>query len=176
MKIKMGRYFILLYGVVGYLIGLLTLLYMVAWLYPWDFIPSYIDSNPKANIITSTIIDIALITLFGLQHSLMVRASFKDFMSKYLSLASIRVTYTIISSIFLALIIIFWYPIDIKVWEFKSPNISYYFATFLYLLGWAVAVVATFQIDHFGLFGLHQAYREFQNQKEPTSSFQERIL
>ena len=171
---KAKQLYILLYGVIGYLIGLCTLLYMVGWLYPWSFMPTTIDSsNPSHNIIISICIDIFLITIFGIQHSLMVRESFKQFISKYMSEAEIRVTYTIVSSIFLLLIIIFWQPIDIWIWKFDS-GVGYYLMTILYILGWLISVIATFQIDHFELFGLHQAYREYMGISTSEAKFQER--
>ena len=169
----MKRYILLLYATIGYIVGLFTLLYMVGWLYPWSFMPTTIDSGKSQNIIFSIFIDILLIVLFGLQHSLMVRDSFKKRISKYLSVASVRVTYTILSSIFLAFIIIFWQPIDIEIWRFES-GFFYWFFTILYFVGWIVAIISTFLIDHFALFGLHQAYREFKNIKEPKSKFQVR--
>jgi len=147
---------------------------MVGWLYPWSFMPSTIDyGNSPYNIIISIFIDIFLIVLFGIQHSLMVRDSFKKLISKYMSEAEIRATYTIISSIFLLLIITFWQPIDIWIWKFDS-GVGYYLMTILYILGWSISVIATFQIDHFELFGLHQAYREYMGISASEPKFQER--
>ncbi len=167
----MLKYLIIIYGLIGYLIGLITLLYMVGWLYPWSFMPTNIDNGNTQDIILSITIDTTLILLFGIQHSLMVRASFKRWIERYFSSAGIRVTYTIVSSIFLALIMIFWQPIDIKIWNFEN-GLWYWFFTILYFVGWGVAIISTFLIDHFALFGLHQAYKEFKAQKEPKSSFQ----
>jgi len=147
---------------------------MVGWLYPWPFMPTTIDyGNSSYSILISIFIDISLIIFFGIQHSLMVRESFKKFISKYMGEAEIRATYTVISSVFLLLIIIFWQPIDIWIWKFDD-GIEYYMTTILYILGWSVAVIATFQIDHFELFGLHQAYREYRGISSSEPKFQER--
>jgi len=147
---------------------------MVGWLYPWSFMPSTIDyGNSSYNIVISIFIDIFLITLFGVQHSIMVRESFKKLISKYMSEAEIRATYTVVSSIFLLLIITFWQPIDIWIWKFDS-GVGYYLMTILYILGWTISVIATFQIDHFELFGLHQAYREYKGISTSEPKFQER--
>ncbi len=167
----MLKYFTLLYGLAGYIIGLFTLLYMVAWLYPWSFMPTTIDSGNSKNIYISIITDTALILLFGLQHSLMVRASFKKWIKRFFTEANVRVTYTLLSSLFLAMIIILWQPINIYIWHFQE-GFGYWFFTILYFVGWIVAVVSTFLIDHFALFGLHQAYKEFRGLKEPDSHFQ----
>ena len=167
----MKRYLLILYATVGYIIGLSTLLYMVGWLYPWSFMPTTIDSGKSHDILLSIAIDTTLILLFGLQHSLMVRISFKRWIERYFSSAGVRVTYTLLSSLFLALIMIFWQPIDIKIWSFED-GFGYWIFTILYFVGWGVAVISTFLIDHFALFGLHQAYREFKNIKEPKSRFQ----
>ncbi len=171
----MNRVIIIIIGVVTYTFGLGVLLYMVGWLYPWDFMPTTID-NPLIEITKDRfgafLIDSLLVLLFGLQHSVMVRESFKRVISKCIKEPFTRAFYTIISSLFLGLIIIFWQPINIVVWQFEGFGV--YITLGLYILGWSIAVISTFLIDHFELFGVHQIYRYITNTPEPKSEFTER--
>ena len=168
------RFTLLILGVVGYLIGLGTLLYMVFWLYPWPWMPTTIDSGSAASWVKGLAIDIGLIALFGLQHSLMVRPRFKAWLDRHIAPALQRTFYTVVSSIFLAALIYFWQPLRGHAWCFSEGSAGWWVMTLLYFSGWSVAVIATFQIDHFGLLGLHQAWRGFRGIPEPEPTFRER--
>ncbi len=170
----MRRHLILIYGIIGYLIGLGTLSYMILWLYPFSWMPTTIDSTEASSLSSALIIDIGLILAFGLQHSLMVRPTFKYYLERYTPKGSSRTNYTLISSFFLALIIYKWQTVEGVVWSFDIGSFGWWLMTLIYLVAWVIAVVATFQIDHFGLLGLHQAWREWRGIPEPKSTFQER--
>jgi len=165
---------LVLYGLLSYLLGFGTLVYMVFWVYPWAFMPSTIDSGAVAdNTVPALFADIALIALFGLQHSLMVRPAFKKWFATLVPEVAQRSTYTLFSALFLALIIYFWIPIEGKIWYFEH-GLFFWFFTIVYLLGWGVATLATFQIDHFELFGLHQIWRHLKKSPPPTPEFTEK--
>ena len=165
---------LVLYGLLSYLLGFGVLVYMVFWVYPWSFMPSYIDAvNADHNIWLSASVDILLIALFGLQHSLMVRPSFKTWFDRVMPEAAQRSTYTLLSAFFLALIIYFWMPIEGEIWHFES-GVFFWLLSALYAVGWSVATLATFQIDHFELFGLHQIWRYLKKLPEPESKFTEK--
>jgi protein-S-isoprenylcysteine O-methyltransferase Ste14 len=171
----MNRHLMLFYGLFGYLVGLATLVYMLLWLYPWPWMPATVDSAPPSqHSVFSTLIDLGLITLFGLQHSLMVRPRFKTRFDRHVPYGAQRATYTLISSFFLALILYFWQPLPGELWRFQPGSLGWIVMTALYFLGWGVAVIATFQIDHFGLLGLTQAWRGWRGLGEPEATFQER--
>ncbi len=170
----MKRHLLLLYGIIGYLIGLGTLTYMLLWVYPWSWMPSTIDSGTPGAPLPALLIVLGLILLFGLQHSLMVRPRFKAWMDRLVPTGAQRATYTLISSFFLALILIYWQPQPGTHWNFPQGSLSWWVMTALYFFGWTVAVIATFQIDHFGLLGLHQAWRSWRQIPEPETRFQER--
>jgi len=171
----MRRYLILLYGLLAYLVGLATLVYMLLWLYPWPWMPTTVDSAPPSqHPLIAALIDLGLIALFGLQHSLMVRPRFKTWFDRYLPYGAQRATYTLVSSFFLALILYFWQALPGELWRFELGSLGWIVMTVLYFLGWGVAVIATFQIDHFGLLGLTQAWRGWRGLGEPEATFQER--
>jgi protein-S-isoprenylcysteine O-methyltransferase Ste14 len=127
-----------------------------------------IDVNPL-------LINTGLLLFFGLQHSLMARSFFKDGLLKNLSHAVKSATYSVASSICLIMIFYFWQPIEGFVWDFQN-DIVFWSISIVYILGWLVAFVATFIIDHFELFGLHQGYRALKNISEPEVKFQVRFF
>ena len=171
----MKRYGILLYGLFGYLVGLGTLLYLVFWVYPWSWMPTTLDGGqPRSDPLFAFAVDVSLILLFGLQHSWMVRPGFKRRFERWVPYGARRATYTLISSLFLGLILLYWQPLPGVIWNVAEGSPGWWIATLLYLFGWGVAVIATFQIDHFGLLGLHQAWRAWRGLPDPEPRFQER--
>ena len=90
---------LVLYGSLSYLLGFGILIYMVFWVYPWSFMPSTIDSGMiHDSTLLSVIVDVLLISLFGLQHSLMVRPSFKRWFNAVVPEVAQRSTYTLLSA------------------------------------------------------------------------------
>ena len=165
---------LILYGLISYLLGFGILVYMVFWVYPWSFMPSTIDTGAIHNsTLVSVAVDILLISLFGLQHSFMVRPSFKIWFNTVVPEVAQRSTYTLLSAFFLVLIIYFWMPIEGYLWYFDS-GIMFWLLSTIYILAWSIATLATFQIDHFELFGLHQIWRYLKNLPEPESHFREK--
>ncbi|MGB6018089.1 MAG: NnrU family protein [Sulfurimonadaceae bacterium] len=171
----MKRHLNFTYSFVGYVLSIFTLTLLILWVYPWPFMPINIDLGDFNNITTSVIIDISLLLLFGLQHSLMARTFFKDKVLGRLSIATKSATYSVSSSLCLLLIFYFWQPIEGSVWDLQS-DIGFWTMTIIYLVGWIVAFISTFAIDHFELFGLHQGYRALKNLPEPEVVFQKKWL
>ncbi|MCJ7764800.1 MAG: hypothetical protein MUP09_02545 [Thiovulaceae bacterium] len=135
----------------------------------------YIDS-PTIGIDTNPVlINTALLLLFGLQHSVMARSFFKEGLLRNVSNAVKYATFAWASSICLFLIVCFWQPIEGHVWDFQN-GLFFWTLTALYILGWLIAFVATFMIDHFELFGLHQGYRVLKNIPDPDARFQIRFF
>ena len=159
----------------GYIMSMATLTFLIFWVYPWDFIPYYIDKGVSSSISFAVAADIGLLLLFGLQHSLMARDFFKDNIISKLSGSEKASLYSIASSLFLILIFYFWQPVDTLVWDFKE-GVAFWVMSTLYVLGWSFAFVSSFLIDHFELFGLHQGYRAFKNLPEPELSFQTKLF
>lgn len=171
----MKKYLIFLYALVGYLSSLITLTFLIFWVYPWEFMPFYIDKPIVYIDANPMLINISLLVFFALQHSLMARSFFKDGLLKNISDAVKAATYSIMSSICLILIFCFWQPIEGYAWNFQS-DILFWSITLIYLLGWLIALISTFIIDHFELFGLHQGYRVLRNIPEPTVKFQVKLF
>ena len=139
----MKKYLTFTYSLIGYILSLITLSFLILWVYPWDFMPFHIDIPMMRIDINPILINIALLLFFGLQHSLMARSFFKDGLLKNVPHAVKSATYFVASSIYLVMIFYFWQPIEGFVWNFQS-DIVFWSITMLYILGWLSAFVATF--------------------------------
>lgn len=137
--------------------------------------PAYIDGGRESPLLYALGINLGLLLLFGLQHSLMARDFFKEKVLEKFPASFKSSLYGISSAICLALIIHFWQPIDTLIWHFEDGTF-FWIMTGLYVFGWSFAFISTFLIDHFELFGLHQGYRAFKNLPEPNNGFQTKLF
>ncbi|MEM6498433.1 MAG: methanethiol S-methyltransferase [Pseudomonadota bacterium] len=156
------RFAILMYGVLAYVAGVSALLYKIAFIGNMGPIPT-IDGSAKSPILIAATINIGLIVLFGLQHSIMARPSFKRIWTRIVPPAAERSTYLLATVAVLAVFFLFWQPMPIVLWSVESGI----WATSLcvaYFAGWALLLFATFQINHFELFGLQQVWSYFRGQ------------
>ncbi len=115
-------------------------------------------------------LDLGLIALFAVQHSVMARPAFKRWMTAMVPRHLQRAVYLIASSIVVALLILFWQPLPAVLWQVQDS----FNATLVWLLygfGWLLLVVATFMIDHFELFGLSQPFRQWRGLPAPHDEF-----
>jgi protein-S-isoprenylcysteine O-methyltransferase Ste14 len=147
-----------LYGVACYLVFFLTFLYAVGFVSDL-FVPKAIDSAPIIDWRIALVIDLALLGLFAIQHSLMARPAFKKQWTRLVPAEIERSTYVLFSSLALIVLFVFWAPIEGKVWSFEGDAAVALMA--LSGLGWLIVLSSTFLINHFDLFGLRQvwAYR-----------------
>ncbi|MFJ5255951.1 methanethiol S-methyltransferase [Pseudomonas sp. NPDC088414] len=150
----------LLYSLTCYLLFLFTTLYLIGFLGKL-LVPSHIDSGEQRPLFESILVDILLITLFGLQHSVMARKTFKARLARLVPAAIERATYVLCSSLMLSLLFYSWRPIAIPVWHVES-TVAVALLSGLFWIGWGLVLLATFLISHFELFGLTQVIRAFQ--------------
>lgn len=105
-------------------------------------------------------VNVALIVLFGLQHSVMARSGWKQRLHRIVPAHLERLVYVTASSIALALLIALWQPIPVLLWRAESELAVVAFWT-LYAAGWLLVIAATYMINHYELFGLAQVWRKF---------------
>ena len=142
-----------LYGVVAYAAFLASFLYLVGFI--GDFlVPKTINSGTAGPLGPSLAIDLALIGLFGMQHSVMARPWFKHWWTRVVPQAIERSTYVLLTSLILLLLYWQWRPIAGALWRVEGAGAVVLWA--LCATGWLIALVTTFLISHFDLFGLRQ--------------------
>ena len=170
----MGRIITLIYGVGSYTVFFLTFLYAIGFLGN-VLVPKSLASGRTGSLGTALFVDLGLLALFAVQHSVMARPAFKRLLTKVVSPAAERSTYVLASSLALILLFWQWQPLGGVVWEVDHPvGRALLYAGFG--VGWALVLVATFVINHFDLFGLRQTWRHFRERPQEPLPFATPIL
>jgi protein-S-isoprenylcysteine O-methyltransferase Ste14 len=121
-------------------------------------VPKAIDGGADGPVVVAVLVDVALLGLFAVQHSVMARPAFKRRWTKIVPKPVERSTFVLFASTVLALLLWQWRPIGGVVWSATDPVvIGLLYAIFA--IGWGVLLAATFLINHFELFGLAQVWR-----------------
>lgn len=147
----------LAFSVIAYAIFFATFLYLIAFVGDLPLAPLTVDRGPEASVAAAAAIDLVLIALFGLQHSVMARPGFKRMWTRIVPVPMERSVYVLAASLMLILLFMAWRPIPGTVWDLTGTA----FELPLWLLfgaGWVIVLVSTFLINHFELFGLQQAW------------------
>jgi len=150
------RLSIFAYGVVSYGIFFASFLYAIGFVGGFG-VPRIIDGALEGSLAVALAVDLGLLGLFALQHSVMARQGFKRRLTRLVPEAAERSTYVLASSVALLLLFWQWRPIGGVVWELESPAAKA-IAYGIFATGWATVLVCTFLINHFDLFGLRQAW------------------
>jgi protein-S-isoprenylcysteine O-methyltransferase Ste14 len=170
----MKKSIILLYGIVAYFVFLIAFLYAIGFVGNM-MVPKSIDSGTETTLFTSLFINVILLSVFALQHSIMARPAFKKWFTTIISPAMERSTYILLSSLALLLIYWQWQPITTIVWETENSVLSS-IITGIFFLGWGIVLLSTFMINHFELFGLAQIFDNLKNRQTPSPKFQTNYL
>jgi protein-S-isoprenylcysteine O-methyltransferase Ste14 len=155
-KMRMKRIGYFLYGCVCYLVFVGTLLYAVAFIGNL-VVPHTLDGLASMPVGPAIAIDVALLLLFALQHSIMARRWFKDRWTRIVPQPIERSTYVLFSSLALILLFWEWQPIGGVIWSVGDSNGRWVLQA-LFAFGLVLVLVATFLINHFDLFGLRQVW------------------
>ena len=148
------RVLIFAYGVTCYAIFFATFLYALGFIGNFA-VPATLDGVPTMPIGRALTIDLALLGVFALQHSIMARPFFKRWLTRFIPESAERSTYVLFSSLALIVMFVFWQPLGGIAWDVQDPAAR----AVLYALfgfGWLLVLVSTFLINHFDLFGLRQ--------------------
>jgi protein-S-isoprenylcysteine O-methyltransferase Ste14 len=153
----MSRGATLVFAMIVYAIFFATFLYLIVFVGDLNFAARTVDIGPVAAPLTAAVIDVALIALFGLQHSVMARPAFKAQWTRIVPKPIERSVYVLAASVALMVLFRFWQPIDAIVWNVTSPVLTQLIWV-LFWGGWGMVLISTFLINHFELFGVQQAW------------------
>lgn len=185
----MQRILVLIFGGVSYLFFFLTFLYFVAFvgnlqltvLAEWipelkSLVPQSLDAGrPTGATTVAILINLFLVLLFALQHSIMARSGFKQWLTRHLPPSAERSVFVFMASLLLVLLMWQWRPLPTTLWDAQS--------TWGQAVGWSVfgagftiVLFSTYLIDHFDLFGLRQAWDGFRRRESKAPRFMTPLL
>jgi protein-S-isoprenylcysteine O-methyltransferase Ste14 len=165
----MGRFVALLYGIVSYVVFLIAFLYSLGFIENL-VVPKTIDSGAVSPLGETLIVNILLMSVFAVQHSLMARKQFKQWWTKFVPPSVERSTYVLFSSLALALLCWQWRPMPTVLWQVDNPQIAAAIIG-LSLVGFLIVLTSSFLINHFELFGLHQVTNNLTGRAMPVQRF-----
>jgi protein-S-isoprenylcysteine O-methyltransferase Ste14 len=170
----MGRIAAFLFGAVAYLVFFGTISYAVGFV-GGMVVPKGIDDGPVVPTLEALTINLVLMSLFAVQHSVMARKPFKRWWTQFVPHAIERSVYVLLASLTLILLFWQWRPMPDIVWQVVNPAAATALVA-LSLVGWVLVLTSTFLINHFELFGLHQVIINLAGRKTSEPRFKTPVL
>ena len=173
----MARAAALFFAIISYAIFFATFLYLIAFVGDLP-VPKTVNSPPSALApIAAFLVDLALIALFGVQHSVMARSGFKRSWTRIVPPVVERSVYVLCASIALLILFWFWQPIGGTVW-LVSPSVGWLVFIFwtVFWAGFGIVLISTFLLNHFELFGLQQAWLNMRGQQAEAPELSQPFL
>jgi methanethiol S-methyltransferase len=164
----MRKLFTALYSALAYLFFLGTFLYAIGFV-EGMVVPKTIDSGEAGSTTVAVLVDLALLGIFALQHSVMARPAFKRAWTRIVPEEAERSTYVLMASLALALMMWQWRPLPQTVWSVAGGPAAAISAVSWF--GWSMVLVSTFLISHFHLFGLTQGFAKLLRRHLPEQQF-----
>lgn len=170
-----GRIALFIYGVACYVVGAGAYFIGLGGFLGNFLGPLSIDRGPAASLVPALLVNISLIVLFGLPHSLMARRGFKRWWTTVIPPAAERSTFMLQSGLLALLLVWQWRPLPGVIWSVESPAaVALIWAVFW--TGWLIALIATFLISHFELTGLEQVYAHLRGRAIAAPTFRTPFL
>lgn len=165
----MRKFVYLTYSFVGYALFLATFLYAIGFV-SGLVVPKNVDTGTEGPLVPTIVTNVLLLGLFGIQHTIMARRGFKRWWTRIIPAPIERSTFVYATCACFGLLFWLWRPLHDVVWSIESGAAS----TALWALhwtGWGIALISTFIIDHFELFGLRQVIRFARGDAAPEPRF-----
>ena len=170
----MNRLAVLLYGVLAHALFFAVFAYLIGFLSN-TWVTKSIDSGEGKDFGTALVVNLVLLSLFAVSHSVMARPAFKEWWTRFVPKPLERSTYVMVSNFFMALFFWQWIPMPDLIWEIEgSAGATVMWG--LFSLGWVVLVISTLLIDHFDLFGTRQVVLYFLKKPYTPPEFQSRLF
>ena len=170
----MARLLAVLYGMGSYALCLVALLYAIGFVGNL-IVPKSINSGTVGPLLQSILVNISLLGLFAVQHSVMARPGFKRWWTRVIPTPIERSTYVLAASLVLLALYWLWQPIPAPVWAVRNP-IAAATINAVFWFGWGMLIVSTFLISHFELFGLSQVFARLLGRELPPPKFHTPLL
>jgi protein-S-isoprenylcysteine O-methyltransferase Ste14 len=170
----MSRFIAFLYGLVSYFVFFGTILYAICFV-EGLLVPKAIDSGAVVPLAEALTVNVLLMSVFAVQHSVMARRQFKEWWTQFVPKSVERSTYVLLASLALVLLFWQWRPIPAVVWQVADPQTATAIMA-LSLVGWVLVFTSTFLINHFELFGLHQVANNLVGRPMPAVRFKTPVL
>jgi len=152
-----------LYGIICYALFLFSFLYAIGFVGNM-FVPKSIDSGPESSVARALIINMAMLGLFAVQHTIMARPAFKRWWTKIVPVHVERSTFVVVTSLLLILLYWQWRPMTTVIWSVEHP-VGKAVLMGVFWIGWGIVLLSTFMVNHFDLFGLRQVYLHLRDQE-----------
>lgn len=170
----MKKYSIALYGLLAYGAFLFAFLYMIGFLAN-SVVSLTIDGNKTDSLARAILVNLSLIAIFGVAHSVMARSWFKAWWTRFVPQAAERSTYVLQSSLFLMLIIWQWKALPTTLWSIENEA-GRMMIWGVFWLGHVITLTSTFLINHFELTGLQQIWHNLRDQEPPPMQLKQPFL
>lgn len=163
------RILVLLYGTVAYLLSLAIFLYLAGFIGGF-LTPTQLDGPLEGSLATAFLVNLGLLLLFAVQHSVMSRPWFKQWWTQFIPQPIERSTYLLFTNVVVIAWFAFWQPLGGTLWKVTNETgQSILYA--LYACGWLIVLSMTFLINHFDLFGLRQVWLYFRGRPYTSLTF-----
>ena len=171
---RMLKLTVFLFGAVAYLTFSFTILYAIGFVVGL-VVQKDIDTGPESPAFEALAINLALMSMFAVQHSVMARKSFKQWWTRFIPKPVERSIYVLLSSLTLLLLFWQWRAMPAVLWNVEEPEMAAVI-TGVSFVGWMIVFASTFLINHFELFGLHQVANHLAGRQMPPPVFRTPLL
>jgi protein-S-isoprenylcysteine O-methyltransferase Ste14 len=168
------RSLVLAYGVASYAVFLGIFVYFIGFVMDL-FVPWSVDRGPDSPPLLAAVTNLSLIALFAVQHTVMARTRFKQWLTRFIPVAAERSTFVLASSLVLGAMCYYWRPLPGVVWQVDSTLLAGVLWS-ICVAGWLLLFASSYMIDHYDLFGLRQVWLHFRQREYTHPPFVTRWL